>query len=172
MRPVWKSTSVACTKSHFSAMTSRTGSAEQWETRTATLSSWRRVDGVAGDGQPRNGVRARRGHRRRGAVRMHSKSHKKTPSAVIPRNEAGKAPLNLKTRRDAPAERHVVPGLDIAMSTSSTSFNLHEALPVVRLLVGTTTPIFGGLVKNGRFRVVAARVVAIRSFGVLLVTTK
>ena len=45
----------------------------------------------------------------------------------------------------------------------------HERLPIIRLLVRAAGPVLGRLVEDGRLRVVAARVVAIRSLGVLLV---
>ena len=45
----------------------------------------------------------------------------------------------------------------------------HERLPIIRLLVGAAGPVLGRLVEDRRVRVVAARVVAIRPFRVLLV---
>ena len=45
----------------------------------------------------------------------------------------------------------------------------HERLPIIGLLVGAAGPVLGGLVEDRGFRVVAARVVGIRSFRVLFV---
>ena len=48
----------------------------------------------------------------------------------------------------------------------------HERLPIIRLLVRAAGPVLGRLVEDRGFRVVSASVVAIRSLGVLLITTE